>query len=60
MLICHKRVASNEAAGLQACHMSDVHPRSGGFQRDSGFLGLYFQTFMKSGVLKLLIYVKFV
>ena len=25
MLICHKRVASNEAAVLQACHMSDVH-----------------------------------
>ena len=25
MLICHKRVASNEAALLQACHMSDVH-----------------------------------
>ena len=23
MLICHKRVASNEAAVLQACHMSD-------------------------------------
>ena len=25
MLICHKRVASNEAVVLQACHMSDVH-----------------------------------
>ena len=25
MLICHKRVASNEAAVLQACHVSDVH-----------------------------------
>ena len=25
MLICHKRVASNEAAILQACHVSDVH-----------------------------------
>ena len=25
MLICHKRVASNEAAVLQACHMSDMH-----------------------------------
>ena len=25
MLICHKRVASNEAA-VQACHVSDVHP----------------------------------
>ena len=24
MLICHKRVASNEAAVLQACHVSDV------------------------------------
>ena len=28
MLICHKRVASNEAAVLQACHVSDVHPSS--------------------------------
>ena len=31
MLICHKRVASNEAAVLQACHMSlmsDVHATS--------------------------------
>ena len=25
MLICHKRVASNEATILQACHMSDVY-----------------------------------
>ena len=25
MLICHKRVASNEAAVLQECHVSDVH-----------------------------------
>ena len=25
MLICHKRVASNEAAVLQACHISDEH-----------------------------------
>ena len=25
MLICRKRVALNEAAVLQACHMSDVH-----------------------------------
>ena len=25
MLICHKRVASNEAAVLQACHVSNVH-----------------------------------
>ena len=25
MLICHKLVISNEAAGLQACHMSDAH-----------------------------------
>ena len=25
MLICHKLVASNEAAVLQACHVSDVH-----------------------------------
>ena len=25
MLICHKRVASNEAAVLRACHVSDVH-----------------------------------
>ena len=25
MLICHKLVVSNEVAGLQACHMSDVH-----------------------------------
>ena len=25
MLIRHKRVASNEAAVLQACHVSDVH-----------------------------------
>ena len=25
LLICHKLVASNEAAVLQACHMSDVH-----------------------------------
>ena len=25
MLICHKRIASNEAAVLQACHVSDVH-----------------------------------
>ena len=25
MLICHKRVASNEASVLQACHVSDVH-----------------------------------
>ena len=25
MLICHKRVASNEAVVLQACHMLDVH-----------------------------------
>ena len=25
MLICHKRVASNEAAVLQACHVSDVY-----------------------------------
>ena len=25
MLICHKRVASNEAPVLQACHVSDVH-----------------------------------
>ena len=25
MLICHKRVASNEVAVLQACHVSDVH-----------------------------------
>ena len=25
MLICHKRVASNEAEVLQACHVSDVH-----------------------------------
>ena len=25
MLICQKRVASNEAAVLQACHVSDVH-----------------------------------
>ena len=24
-LICHKRVASNEAAVLQACHVTDVH-----------------------------------
>ena len=28
MLSCHKRVASNEAEVLQACHMSDVHARS--------------------------------
>ena len=28
MLICHKRVASNEAAVLQACHMSDMHTTS--------------------------------
>ena len=26
-------------------------PQIWGFQRDSGFLGLYFQIFMKSGVL---------
>ena len=25
MLICHKLVVSNQAAGLQACHMSDAH-----------------------------------
>ena len=25
MLIYHKRVASNETAVLQACHMADVH-----------------------------------
>ena len=25
MLICHKLVVSNEAAVLQACHVSDVH-----------------------------------
>ena len=25
MLICHKLGVSNEAAALQACHMSDVH-----------------------------------
>ena len=25
MLICHKLVVSNDAAGLQACHMSDAH-----------------------------------
>ena len=25
MLLCHKRVTSNEAAVLQACHVSDVH-----------------------------------
>ena len=25
MLIYYKRVASNEAAVLQACHVSDVH-----------------------------------
>ena len=25
MLICHKRVVSNEVAVLQACHVSDVH-----------------------------------
>ena len=25
MLICHKLVVSNEAAGLQAYHMSDAH-----------------------------------
>ena len=24
MFICHKLVVSNEAAGLQACHVSDV------------------------------------
>ena len=28
MLICHKRVASNEEAVLQACHMSDMHTTS--------------------------------
>ena len=28
MLICHKRVASNEAEALQACHVSDVHATS--------------------------------
>ena len=27
MLICHKLVASNEAAVLQACHMSDMQHR---------------------------------
>ena len=25
MLICHTLVVSNDAAGLQACHMSDAH-----------------------------------
>ena len=31
MLICHKRIASNEAAVVQACHMSesDVHATFG-------------------------------
>ena len=28
MLICHKLVVSNEAAVLQACHVSDVHATS--------------------------------
>ena len=28
MFICHKRVASNEAVELQACHMSDVDETS--------------------------------
>ena len=28
MLICHKLVVSNEAAILQACHVSDVHETS--------------------------------
>ena len=27
MLICHKCVASNEAAVLQVCHVSDVHAK---------------------------------
>ena len=29
MLICHKLVVSNEAAVLQACHVSDVHATQG-------------------------------
>ena len=28
MLICQKLVVSNEAAVLQACHVSDVHATS--------------------------------